>query len=621
MPDNDIMYALCRVVVVAASLIVPCAADPVTRTVLVLDQSTPGLAAYVRLTGALRAAINENTATATTIYSEHLDLSLFHGPAFERILTNYLRDKYNDMPIGIIVAVGAAALDFSLKLRADQWASVPIVFCAVDARTIQRQTLPANVTGQTIQPSLKSYVKVARALVPNLTQIALVGDPLERQTFRHEFAAELPSVASAVTIDNLLGLPLADVTRRVASLPANSVIAFTTLTADGTGAVHAPARALEAVAESANQPILVDVETYLGHGATGGLVVLPEVIGKHAAELVLRLLDGDHASQIPVAALTDEIKPIFDWRQLKRWGLSEAQLPPDSEVRFRKLTIWEEHNWLILVGSSVFLLQTALIMGLLYEDRRRRVAEAEARQRLSESAYLSRVITAGALSASIAHEIRQPLAAIVAYGDAGLRWLTNKEPDYAEVRTSLTKIVDQGHRASAIIEQVRALFKKDVGHRAVVDMNTVIRDVIAITSNELKQHHVTIKASLIATPPPLVVGDRVQLEQVILNLTMNAIEAMRHVKSRNRILAIKSQTDGAKTVAVTMEDSGPGLEPYNVEKIFTPYFTTKSAGMGMGLAICRSIVGSHGGRISATSRVGHGATFHLTFPLHSEAKQ
>jgi signal transduction histidine kinase len=291
-----------------------------------------------------------------------------------------------------------------------------------------------------------------------------------------------------------------------------------------------------------------------------------------------------------------------------------------SEAPFRKLSIWEEHSWLIWAGCGAFALQTALIIGLLYEDRRRRVAEAEARRRLSEAAYLSRIITAGALSASIAHEIRQPLAAIVAYGDAGLRWLTNKEPDYAEVRHSLTKIVNQGHRASAIIENVRALFKKGIGHRAVLDLNTVIRDVIGLTSNELKRHHVTIRASLMATPPPLVVGDRVQLEQVILNLTMNAIEAMRYVKSRNRILAIMSQTDGAKTITVTVEDSGPGVEPENIEKIFAPYFTTKSAGMGMGLAICRSIVGSHGGRITATNRAGHGTAFHLTLPLHSEVK-
>jgi signal transduction histidine kinase len=621
MPDNDIMYALCRVVVVAASLIVPCAADPVTRTVLVLDQSTPGLAAYVRLTGALRAAINENTATATTIYSEHLDLSLFHGPAFERILTNYLRDKYSDTPVGIIVAVGAAALEFALTLRTTQWTSVPIIFCAVDARTIERQTLPPNVTGHTIRLSLKSYVDVARALIPDLAQIALVGDPLERQAFRQEFAIELPSIASTVTLVNLLGLPLADVTHRVASLPADSAIIFTTLTADGARAVHTPIRALEAVAESANRPILVDVETYLGHGATGGVVVLPEIIGKHAGELALRLLNGDNASHIPIAALADEVKPVFDWRQLQRWGISEAQLPPGSEVRFRKLTIWEEHYWLILVGSSAFLLQTALIIGLLYEDRRRRVAEAEARQRLSESAYLSRVITAGALSASIAHEIRQPLAAIVAYGDAGLRWLTKKEPDYAEARISLTKIVDQGHRASAIIEKVRALFKKDVGRRTVLDMNTIIRDVIGLTSNELKKHHIAIRANLMASPPPLVVGDRVQLEQVILNVTMNAIEAMRHVKPWNRVLAVRSQIENAKTVTITMEDSGPGLDPEHIEKIFAPYFTTKSAGMGMGLAICRSIVDSHGGRIAATSSVGHGAAFNLTLPLHSEAKQ
>jgi signal transduction histidine kinase len=300
----------------------------------------------------------------------------------------------------------------------------------------------------------------------------------------------------------------------------------------------------------------------------------------------------------------------------QREQFNESLLSQGSDAG-SALSIWQEHSWLVIAAVSAFLLQTALIVGLLYEDRRRRLAEAEARQRLSESAYLSRIITAGALSASIAHEIRQPLAAIVSYGDAGLRWLANKDPDYAEVKNSLTKIVDQGHRAAAIIENVRALFKKDIEHRIVLDMNSVVRDVFQLTANELKKHNITIKTALPATPRPLVLGDRVQLEQVIMNLFMNAIEAMRLVNARNRFLIVSSHVEHAKAVVMAIQDSGPGIEPDQIDKIFTPYFTTKSAGMGMGLSICKSIVDSHGGRITATSTKGHGTTFHLTLPLHS----
>lgn len=279
-------------------------------------------------------------------------------------------------------------------------------------------------------------------------------------------------------------------------------------------------------------------------------------------------------------------------------------------------SIWQEHRWLVIVAAGTLLLQTALIAALLYEDRRRRFAEADARQRLSEAAYLNRLITAGALSASIAHEIRQPLAAIVSCGDAGLRWLTRKEPDYAEVKSSLTRIVEQGHRAAAIIENVRALFKRDIEHRVILDINAIVRDAIKLTAAELKRHRIAVRTELANDTKPLVSGSRVQLEQVILNLILNAIDAMRLVDVRNRALTMCARVEHDKTVVVAVQDSGSGIKAEHLDNIFTPYFTTKTAGMGLGLSICQSIVGAHGGTIVATSSEGHGTTFRVTLPLY-----
>jgi signal transduction histidine kinase len=586
------------------------------RSILILDQSTPGLGAYTRLVDALRLTINAESSHATSIYAEQLDLTHFNGPEYERALGRYLHDKYLHTPIGLIVVIGTSALEFALKSRASQWTTIPVVFCLVDERAANRLRLPPDVTGQTIGTSLMNSINAARALVPDLSYVALVGDALERQPFRREYALELPQVASTLPLVNLLGLPFAEVQRRVAELPAKGAIVYTALTIDQDGAVHTPTRALETIAAAANRPIVADVETYLDHGAVGGFVLRPAVVGREAARLALRVLDGESVSGLPVTPLPDAIRPIFDWRQLQRWGIGESQLPPGSEVRFRELNVWDQHKVLIIAAVTALLLQTALIAALLYEDRRRKLAESEARQRLSESAHLNRVITAGALSASLAHQIRQPLSAIVAYGNAGLRWLTNKTPDYEEARISLSRIVAEGHRAAEIIEHLRALFKKDDGNRSALDINSVIHDALALTSDQTKKHHVAIKLSLCADPAPLVLGDRIQLEQVLLNLIMNAIEAMSQTNGSRNALAITTKVEHIGRVTVTVEDSGPGFNADELDQLFKPYFTTKPGGMGLGLSICRSIVESHSGQITATGTNHHGIAFHIDLPLH-----
>ena len=232
---------------------------------------------------------------------------------------------------------------------------------------------------------------------------------------------------------------------------------------------------------------------------------------------------------------------------------------------------------------------------------------------MTELAHLNRIATAGELSASIAHEVKQPLAAIVAQSSAALRWLAHTTPDLNEARAALKKITFAGNRASEIVDNLRAMFRKESSARRPLDINTLLANVLELTSHEAQKRDILVHTTFLDGQKPETLGDKAQLEQVFLNLLMNAIEAMSSSKSNRRVLELKTSVNDDDEILVIVADNGPGVEVEDLEKIFEAFFTTKSDGMGMGLSICRSIIESHAGRLWA-SRGNPGLIFHVSLP-------
>ena len=243
----------------------------------------------------------------------------------------------------------------------------------------------------------------------------------------------------------------------------------------------------------------------------------------------------------------------------------------------------------------------------------RKLAEDKIRSSHAELAQVARLTAMGEMTASIAHEINQPLAAIVANGNAGLRWLANATPDIDEVRATLKRIVSDGHRAGRVISGVRTMFKKTSQGKLAVDVNDVVREVLALVRGELDNRRVSVRTELEQLPP--VTADRVQLQQVLLNLIMNALDAMASVDGRARVLRVRTERHEPGGVMVTVQDSGIGIDKKHIGRIFEPFFTTKSHGMGMGLSICRSIAEAHGGRLMASHGHPYGSVFQVILPI------
>jgi C4-dicarboxylate-specific signal transduction histidine kinase len=297
--------------------------------------------------------------------------------------------------------------------------------------------------------------------------------------------------------------------------------------------------------------------------------------------------------------------------------LAESALPPDTLVLFKQPTLWEEHRNSVLGALAIIAIQMALIGALVVQIFRRRRLEQAMQIAQSELSRATRVTTMGEMTASIAHEVNQPLAAIVASGNAGLRWLANATPNLEETKLALTRVVRDGHRAGEVISTIRAMFKKDAQTRRPVDINQLVREVLTLLNSQIASNDIVVRTSL-SEPAPIVPGDPVQLQQVTLNLITNAIEAMANVADRDRVLRISTQAQGSEAL-IDISDSGHGIEPQHLKRIFEAFYTTKTHGMGMGLSICRTIVLAHGGRLSASRGSPHGSVFHVVLATNEQA--
>lgn len=256
-------------------------------------------------------------------------------------------------------------------------------------------------------------------------------------------------------------------------------------------------------------------------------------------------------------------------------------------------------------------------VGAVSDVTARKRAEAELHEAQMNLAHVTRVTALGELAASIAHEVNQPLAAIVTNAAACQRWLDRTPPDLTEARGTLRAIIKDGNRAGDVIQRVRALANKTTGQKAPLDINEVVNEVVGLVQHELLTHRIMLHLEL-APALPLVLGDRIQLQQVVINLVINGIEAMAPVTDRPRELEIRTSLDDGGQILVAVKDCGTGIVTENAEKLFDAFYTTKSGGMGMGLSICRSIIAAHGGRLSASGNAGPGATFQFTLQLHGE---
>jgi signal transduction histidine kinase len=585
--------------------------------VLVLFEETRALTAVAETDDAIRSTLQGSSTLPIRLYEEYLGLSWFPEEARELALRDLLQRTYASRRPDVVIVWGTGGLHFVLRHRAAMFGGVPIVFCAVDPALLPPLDAGSAVTGVTRRIDWTSSLDLIRRLHPGTREVAIVtGSGAPDVRWEAEARRTLADYPGGPTVTYLARQPMPQLVKAVGSFSPGTVVLYGAVLRDGEGRPYLPQEALDLLSNVSRVPIYAVTPSMLGRGAVGGRFLDFASQGVTAAQLALRILSGE---QLGPADIVEADNPyLFDWNQLRRWGIDERRLPAGSIVRFRQASVWDLYKSHIIAAVVVIATQSALIAMLLVQRARRQRAEDQARARREELAHALRVATIGELSASIAHEITQPLTAISANAQAARRMLATPAAG-DDLNEALVDILGDAERAGSIVRRIRAMVRKQPGEHQPVDINATVAGVTTILRRDIARADISLQLRL-AEDLPRVLGDPVQLQQVVLNLLVNACQAMADVADGPRVLRIETAAPKPGSIEITVADTGAGVAEPELEHMFEPFVSSKAEGLGMGLSINRSIVEAHGGHIVATRNQDRGLTLRVTLPTARTAR-
>ena len=588
-------------------------AHPHVQQILLLQGIDRGSVTVDSFTANFRVDLDERVGRPVNVVQVVVTPTGFVG-APEHAVVDFIRSTFANRsnPELIVTAAGPAAT-FARKYRHELFPDTPLVFAAVDRRVLGDAPLGKNETAVPVDNDFPQMIDDILRLLPRTKQVFVVtgAGPIGR-FWRRDLESQFQRFHKRLTFVWSDNLPLAEILRRCASLPPDSAIFYVAFSVDAQGGAYADERVLADLRATANAPLFGPTSPMLGHGIVGGRLMS---IGNHsrsAADVAAAILNGAPPGSVAVPTQRPSSEPIFDGRELRRWGIEESRLPVGSVVRNRTPGLWEEHKLTVLGSIGALALQSLLIVGLLSQRRARQRAESDSRRNLALAADASRRQTMSALTTSMAHELGQPLSSMIHNAEA-LRAMVDADratPDTS--REILTDIRTQGVQAAQIIERHRTMLRSHQLDRKRMDLHAVVGASLALVTHDLHTRQIEAAVDL-SSQPCVIIGDPVLLQQVLVNLMMNAVDAMAATPPARRFLSIAT-TVRATDVQLSVRDSGTGLPAEIDGTLFTPFVTTKPNGLGVGLTIVRTIVEAHAGTIDARNNPDGGATFTITLP-------
>src|SRR5882757_7194280 len=561
----------------------------------------------------IKAELERQSPWPLDLQEHTLLTARFNDPGPEAPFVDYLRSLYSAHPPDIVLSIGAPAAKFVQKYRAQLFPEIPMVLTAVEQRLVNHAGLTDKDTVVSVYNDFSGFFSSILQVLPDTQTIAVVigASPLEK-FWLDEVETEAKPFENRVAFAWYADLSFEEILKRTTALPPHTVLFWGLMSVDAAGVTHEGDLALRSLRAVANAPIFSFQEAFFDGDTVGGPMHSIDESSRKTADATIRILGGEKPGDIKVQPI-GFASPKYDWRQMQRWGISENNLPPGSEVLFREPRIWEQYTWQLSLIAIVILIQGALISRLLRERHHRRLAEVESRQRLAELAHFNRQSTVGQLTTSIAHELNQPLGAILTNAETAELMLKGDSPNLDEVREILADIRRDDQRASEVIRRLRSVLKKTPFEMRDIDLNETVRQVIGFVAAMAHGRDIALKCGTTSVALN-VKGDAVQLQQVILNLMMNAIDAISETEAREREVSVTTNLSGT-SAEIWISDTGTGIATRDLNSLFDPFFTTKPQGMGMGLAIARTIIEAHHGQISAENRLSGGALFIIRLPL------
>jgi signal transduction histidine kinase/ABC-type uncharacterized transport system substrate-binding protein len=559
---------------------------------------------------ALREAMTAGAARGVEFYSEEIDPLRF-PEAVEADLEALLQRKYANLHVDLVVASGIESLEFAAAHRDAIWPGAAIVFNGV----FEGATLPraARMTGVTVPLDVDGTLALAQSLVPGLRHLFVVsGNSGFDRSLLAAVRAKLARADPALDVHYLAGLARAEASAQVATLEPDAAVLYLTMLRDAEGRIAGPAApAMQQIVSNASVPVVSLIQTQFGRGPAGGSAPRFDLHGRAAGQVARRVLDGADPDSIAVLAFPPPTCEV-DWNALARWRIPEGRIPPGCVTVNRPADPLRTYAWMVVAVALVVVVQAMLLSALLMQSRRRRIAEQKLLAHNTEMAQESRIAVLGALTANLAHEINQPMGAILSNTEAAQLMLEQDTLTPEKLREILADIRADDLRASDVIRELRALFGRGQWRPVAVELNAEVAEALRHVAFEAARAEVTI-APAYGAEMPAVMGDPMQLQQVVVNLVVNAIEAVAPLRNFRRVVRVltSARRDG---VEISVIDEGPGLAPEASRAIFESTFTTKRGSMGLGLSIVRSIVEMHHGKVWFEPNVPRGAVFRVWLP-------
>jgi signal transduction histidine kinase len=598
----------------ALSQVVSARAEDQTPRILIIVESDSRLPFVQVLLRGIEAELGPDFTTRAEIYVEYLDMLRFNSPAELERSRSFLTARYRDIGLSAVGVLGVNALAFVAESRNAFAPGVPIIFGGfsddVLARMLSQRHAAQDLSGIASLHDALPTLDLALQLQPDAPEIVVVAGS-------GDFDRRLWASVEGVVSGGYAGKPVRLLAEASAesylaearTLDPRSIVLLLTVNLDAEGRRFLPVQFATALAESSAAPVWSLYETQIGTGVVGGVVEDVTATGREIGAM-LRTAAARAPLPQPVRATA---VPILDWRALQRHGLDMALLPENAVVRFHEPTLWERYRvWFIAVSATV-LAQTATILGLVFQRRRYNQAQALLDVERNQLIHVSRNLLLGQLSASLAHEINQPLAAIQANAEAGTRLAGRNPPDQEEIGAIFRDINDDVRRAGSTIASLRRLMIKGEVMMEPLDLNGIVKGTLSLVANELAVNGTKIHQTL-APGPMMVNGNGPQLQQVVLNLVLNASDAMAGLPEAERIVKVSTSALPDRGVSLTVEDGGPGIPVAKREAVFQPFFSEKSTGLGIGLSICRSIALAHAGTLAFADPLARGAKAVLNLP-------
>lgn len=577
--------------------------------VLVISGTDAYLPAFEAIDRAMRVALDARHGRPASFLYEATDAGRMSGDPGSTF-PEYLASKYRGTRIDAIVLATELAADLYLAHRNRLWPDAPVVvhsLPAADARRLPRQP------GLVVLPTswdVAGTLRIARRLQPDARRVIVVsGRSRLDQRIVDGSRVEMEAGAVGLPIEFVVGQSPRDVEVRLAKDDRRSIVLYLSVFRDDDGGVHVPRDVLTRLSAASAAPIYGIFDTFVGHGLVAGEMESFAERGERVADLLATALARPTASALVLPATRSRC--VADARQLERYGLSPGLLPDGCDLRFVERPFVERYWWQSLLVTVALVVQSVLIALLLLQRRRRRAAELSLAAQRLQLAHASRLAVAGELTASIAHEINQPLGAILANAEAAELLVQSGRLERSELLQILADIRRDDVRASEVIRRLRAMLARHDVERCRFDLHALVEETAALVRTEASRRGVAIDCALGARHAEIF-GDRVQLQQVLINLVLNAFDASAASAEGARHVTIET-CDTADGVRMSVRDSGPGVAAADLPRLFDSYFSTKAGGMGLGLSIARSIVDAHGGTIAAAN-TGGGAVFVVELP-------